>query len=79
MTRRLFLRSPQYPVNVTDPVSVLDYYKNLNVSTEFFSNILAMQARRIQMSWNKLGKPYNRGEWIMVRPQVSNMVWGFMC
>ena len=46
---------------------MLNYYKGLNISTSFFSNLGVMKERSIALEWDKLGKPYDRNEWHMVR------------
>ena len=61
----------QLPVNVSDPVAVLDFYQGLNLTDSFFDNAWNMMVLSTARAWGKLGTPYLQGEWLM-SPETVN-------
>jgi len=57
--------------NEADPSQVNEYYKNLNISTNYFDNGVEFFKFGNAISWNDLLKPTNRDRWGMSAPTVN--------
>lgn len=54
-----------------DPASLRDYYAQLNVTSEYFSNVLSASRFSVNQSWDQLGKPTDRDQWGMTASTVN--------
>ncbi|RUS22887.1 hypothetical protein BC937DRAFT_95451 [Endogone sp. FLAS-F59071] len=58
--------------NILSPISLAEYYESLTVfRDDHFENQLSANKWAVRGMWNKLGKPVDRGEWLMT-PQTVN-------
>ncbi|KAH8899562.1 zincin [Thozetella sp. PMI_491] len=60
-------RSP----DIMNPKSLQEYYAGLTVTDEYFANDVSASKFDAQMSWAKLGKPVDHGQWGMSASTVN--------
>lgn len=62
---------PTSSPNITDPAALQEYYAGLNITEAFFNNTLSITRLAVNKSWSQLGKPTDKGTWIMTAPTVN--------
>ncbi|KAM7206463.1 hypothetical protein V8F20_002812 [Naviculisporaceae sp. PSN 640] len=49
--------------DILSPTSLADYYQRLNITDNYFSNVLTARINNIKTAYAALGKPVNRNTW----------------
>ncbi|KAL5114546.1 hypothetical protein ACEQ8H_007579 [Pleosporales sp. CAS-2024a] len=62
---------PTKSPDVMNPSTLRDFYKTLNITSDFFKNHLAVNRFAVQDEWSALGKPVDRDQWGMTVPTVN--------
>jgi hypothetical protein len=62
---------PTKSPDIMNPAALSDYYKSVNITSNFFQNHLAVNSFSVQFEWSALGKPVDRDQWGMTVPTVN--------
>ncbi|KAK3349560.1 peptidase family M13 [Lasiosphaeria hispida] len=54
---------PTSSPNLTDPLSVRDFYSDVHITPSYFHNALSMRNKSLVTEWSALGKPRDRDAW----------------
>ncbi|KAK0710327.1 hypothetical protein B0T26DRAFT_861663 [Lasiosphaeria miniovina] len=62
---------PSEAPNITDPVSLRDYYADITISDSYFVNMIAVVKWGVKQRWLQLSKPTDRKRWAMTASTVN--------